>query len=222
MALRGELRTRLQNSRAALTGEQIATAAAHLVDHCLPLLARAAHVAGYLAVEGEMSVTDLLRHCRNQGTITYAPRVAGQALRFLPFDDRSPMRSARFGIQVPDVPDSLAIDPLALDIVLVPLVGFDAGCNRIGMGGGFYDRTFAALRERTPVTNPSKIGRAADSENATAALSAASVPRPESTMLIGCAHARQQVESVLPDWWDVPLDAIVTDEGVIYRPGRSA
>src|SRR5690606_40461575 len=65
----------------------------------------------------------------------------------------------------------------------LPLVAFDARGNRLGMGGGFYDRTFArAPRARTL--------------------------RPR---LVGLAHHFQQVASLPAEPWDIPLDAIATD-----------
>jgi 5-formyltetrahydrofolate cyclo-ligase len=59
----------------------------------------------------------------------------------------------------------------------------------MGMGGGYYDRAFASRRE--------------------------SVEKP---LLIGIAHEQQFVPSVFPDWWDVQLDCVVTEQRVRYRP----
>ena len=69
------------------------------------------------------------------------------------------------------------------DVVLVPLVAFDETGQRLGQGGGFYDRAIAA----------------------------AGASRP---LLIGVAHAFQQVRSVPVEAWDMPLDAVVTEERV--------
>ena len=71
-------------------------------------------------------------------------------------------------------------------VVLAPLVVFDSNCNRIGMGGGFYDRSFEFRK------NPeSKLPR-----------------------LIGVAHEFQKVDQILPEDWDVRLDRIVTDQAI--------
>jgi 5-formyltetrahydrofolate cyclo-ligase len=77
-----------------------------------------------------------------------------------------------------------------LDLMLVPLVGFDGACNRIGMGGGFYDRTLAYLRRRRHWRRP---------------------------RLIGIAHECQRVDRIDPRPWDIPLDAVVTEQGVYRR-----
>lgn len=198
---RNRLRTELRALRATLTPQQVASAALRFTDHCLPLLAEARHIAGYFAIGGELPVAAVLQQCRARGATSYAPIVCGQSLRFLPFDEDTPMRRAHFDIQVPDVPNTLACDPPTMDAVLVPLVGFDADCNRLGMGGGFYDRTFAAHRERDSLEGSAEPSRHSD------------LP-----LLIGCAHSSQQVATVWPDWWDVPLDMVVTDTGVIHRP----
>ena len=96
------------------------------------------------------------------------------------------MRINRFRLPEPDVTDDEMLDPSDLDLVLAPLVVFDAECNRIGMGGGFYDRSFAFRKLESSVT-----------------------PR-----LIGVAHELQRVERLLPEAWDVRLDRIVTDAAI--------
>lgn len=96
----------------------------------------------------------------------------------------------RFGI--PEPVQSRRHPPGILDLVVVPLVGFDAKCNRMGMGGGFYDRCFAHRLARQH-----------------------SGPR-----LVGLAFDCQQVDELPVEPWDVPLDAIVTQSHVFYRPLR--
>jgi 5-formyltetrahydrofolate cyclo-ligase len=88
----------------------------------------------------------------------------------------------------PDVDDSEMLPPEALDLVLAPLVVFDSNRNRIGMGGGFYDRSFAFRKN----------------------------PEHKLPVLIGVAHELQKVDQIVPQEWDVRLDMIVTDRAV-YR-----
>ena len=76
------------------------------------------------------------------------------------------------------------------DVVLVPLTAFDGGCHRLGQGGGFYDRALAAV--------------------------APGAARP---VTVGVAHSFQQVDGVPRDSWDVPLDAVVTDTGLVIAEG---
>ena len=84
--------------------------------------------------------------------------------------------------------DREMLAPDELDLVLAPLVVFDGNRNRIGMGGGFYDRSFA-FRKNSEHTIP---------------------------VLIGVAHEIQKVDRIVPEEWDVQLDMIVTDQA-IYR-----
>ncbi len=76
------------------------------------------------------------------------------------------------------------------DAVLVPLTAFDGQCHRVGQGGGFYDRALASL-----------------------------VPGADRPAAIGVAYSFQQVAEVPRDGWDVPLDAVVTDTGIVIAPG---
>jgi 5-formyltetrahydrofolate cyclo-ligase len=93
------------------------------------------------------------------------------------------MRVNRFRLLEPDVGDDQMLAPRELDLVLAPLVVFDAGRNRIGMGGGYYDRSFAFRKD----------------------------PARTAPVLIGVAHELQKVDSIEPEDWDVRLDKIVTD-----------
>ncbi len=112
--------------------------------------------------------------------------------RYRPVD---PMRPNRFGIQEPQRRGRQLCPAHGLDLVLLPLVGFDTHCNRIGMGGGFYDRSFAFLLRRRYWRRP---------------------------LLIGLAHECQRVDAIERQPWDVPLDAVVTERGIYWGEGRVA
>ena len=188
---RDALRRRLRAARAALDDAARVAAAAAVARQLAPLLEERApaSVAGYVAVGGELDVGEALRGCRARGATTLLPALHGDGLVFLPFDETSVMRANRFGIDEPLVDATARVAPGDVDVVLVPLVGFDEALNRLGMGGGFYDRSFAARRERDAPP-----------------------------LLVGVAHELQRVPSVFPDWWDVPLDVVVTETGVRRRP----
>ncbi len=97
----------------------------------------------------------------------------------------------RYGIKEPLVKSADIIGAERLDLVLMPLVAFDESGNRIGMGGGFYDRTFAFKQSRSE----------------------------KKPYLIGIAHEIQKVDAIAAEHWDVPLTMVVTDKQV-YRPGK--
>jgi 5-formyltetrahydrofolate cyclo-ligase len=99
-----------------------------------------------------------------------------------------PLHPGPYDIPQPD--SGRKVDPHSLDVVLVPLVAADHRGNRVGHGAGFYDRTFAGCR---------------DAEGA-------------GPVLIGICHAFQVVPFLETQPWDVPMDLLVTDAGLV-RPG---
>ncbi len=150
-----------------------------------PLYRNAQHVAGYLAQDGELSLETVFKDCRNQNKSTYLPilrPLPPNRLWFAPFMASSPLTLNRYQIPEPEFQLDRLVAPSRLDLVLFPLVAFDADGGRLGMGGGFYDRTFAHLRYQKQ--------------------------RP---LFVGIAYDEQRVEQSLPmDNWDIPLDAVVT------------
>ncbi|MGQ0585759.1 MAG: 5-formyltetrahydrofolate cyclo-ligase [Gammaproteobacteria bacterium] len=156
-------------SRAALR------AARHLVR--LARACGARHVAAYLALAEEMATQPAIRLLRRHGCRVYVPKLAGARLRFAPL--RGALRRNRFRIAEPVA----GRRPPRLDLVVMPLVAFDASGARLGMGGGYYDRLLAGTRS----------GR-----------------RP---LRVGLAFAAQEIASVPAGCDDARLDAIVTERG---------
>jgi 5-formyltetrahydrofolate cyclo-ligase len=99
--------------------------------------------------------------------------------RWLPHTQR--LQRNRFNIPEPRRARPLAAQQM--QVILLPLTGFDAQGNRLGMGGGFYDRSLRAPRRRHP------------------------------PLLVGVAHTAQQVDELPTEAWDIPLDKVVTDSG---------
>jgi 5-formyltetrahydrofolate cyclo-ligase len=151
----------------------------------------AQHIAFYHAVDGEIDPKPLLDAALAAGKQCYLPVISGEnsdMLSFAPFDSDTKLIKNQWGILEPPQPD-VFIPPTHFDLVLVPLVGFDKNCFRLGMGKGFYDRTFSFK-----IFNRSS--------------------RP---LLVGLAHTEQLVDSFKTESWDVRLDAVITAEK-IYRP----
>jgi 5-formyltetrahydrofolate cyclo-ligase len=149
---------------------------------------QAKHIAVYSAVMGEISLEPVIDHALSREKNIYLPNLDQNSLRFSPYFREQKMRINRYKLPEPDVGDDEMLAPEALDLVLAPLVVFDAMRNRIGMGGGFYDRSFAFRKD----------------------------PVSKTPVLIGVAHELQKVEQLQPEPWDVQLDMIVTDQNV-YR-----
>jgi 5-formyltetrahydrofolate cyclo-ligase len=96
-------------------------------------------VALYRPFDGEVDPEPIAARARIDGSITCYPVVQGSTLGFVPWDGMAPLRAGEFGIEVPDAP---AVDLSTIGLVIVPLVGFDRHCHRLGMGRGYYDATF--------------------------------------------------------------------------------
>lgn len=157
----------------------------------LGVFRRGRHVALYLPMRGEVDLRPCIGAGHRQGARVYVPRIASHRRRrmlFAPWTDGAARRTNAFGIVEPrSVAGARPV--LRLDVVVLPLVGFDSRGNRLGMGAGYYDR---ALRRRL---RPAARWR-----------------RPR---LIGVAYACQQLPAIPASPWDVPLDLVVTERGVI-------
>nr|WP_300313141.1 5-formyltetrahydrofolate cyclo-ligase [Halomonas sp.] len=200
---RSQLRRELRQRRRALSAAQQKAASIALCAQLrsLPELLTARRVALYLPNDGEVDPQPLLGWLRRRGAHAYLPvlrPLANNTLWFVRYDQNTPMVRNRFGIYEPDTRHgahpSRRLPAWALSVILMPLVGFDDQGQRLGMGGGFYDRTLA-------FTHPERGSPG---------------PRPK---LIGLAHEVQRMEKLPVASWDVPLDAIATDMRVI-RPGN--
>lgn len=197
---RRALRRTLRQRRRTISQRQQQDASQRLTQRLrqLPEIQRARHLALYLSNDGEIDPTPLLTWLNRRGVHAYLPvlrPLAENSLWFVHYHPGTPMVTNRFGI--PEPCTRHAAKPArrrpvwALDVILLPLVGFDENGERLGMGGGFYDRTLAATRRGGP--------------------------RPR---LIGVAHDCQGVERLPTAPWDVPLDAIVSERRLII-PGRA-
>jgi len=191
------LRRRLRAVRRALGSRRQRTNAEAIVRRLARwnALRRAGNIALYVAADGEPDVRDLICRLPKRGRRWYLPVLRGHLegrLWFVRHRPGSPLRPNRFGIREPRQ-RRRAIQPVhGLNLVLMPLVGFDARCNRLGMGAGYYDRSLARLRLRRHWHRP---------------------------LLVGVAHECQRVERLAPQPWDVPLDAVVTEAGFYLRSG---
>ncbi|CAM2743187.1 5-formyltetrahydrofolate cyclo-ligase [Legionella steigerwaltii] len=112
----------------------------------------AKQIALYFAINGEIDLDELWKNALLQGKICYFPVLneENSTLSFLPASSDTPFQKNRYGIAEPAVDPNLSIPVEELDLALVPLVAFDVRCNRLGMGAGYYDRTFKG-KENCPL-----------------------------------------------------------------------
>lgn len=153
---------------------------------------RARAIAVYFGIDGEVDLSSVVQHARANGKSVFAPVLARDGLRFIEIGTGNVFRRNRFGI--PEPGDGRRIDPRGLDVVFAPLVAFDTRGNRLGMGKGYYDRSFEFLRLRTRWRRPK---------------------------LIGVGFEFQRIDRLVPHDWDVPLWGAVTDSGVDYFEGTT-
>lgn len=183
------LRLSLRKKRRALNIDQQLIASQHLAEQLSKHTSfiNAKHIALYLANDGEIDPKILLELAVIMGKECYLPALTEHGkLNFLLFRPGDSLTPNHLGINEPNT-NSKQYPANQLDLVLMPLVGFDRLGRRLGMGGGFYDKTFAKL-----------------TSNAS-----------QKPTLIGLAHSCQEVERLQPEPWDIPLDIIVTDKELI-------
>lgn len=193
---RAALRRQLRQARRALTPSQQKRAARALYRHLAqaPVFHRARHLALYLPNDGEIDPRPLMREAQRRGKRVYLPVLKAwprtrMALQWIRKGER--LGRNRFGIREPRPCPGRQRKIWTLDLVLLPLVGFDEHGARLGMGGGFYDRSLAYRARRRAWLKPT---------------------------LLGLAHECQKVDRLEMAAWDVPLQAVVTDGGWYAAP----
>ncbi len=153
------------------------------------IIKEAKHIALYLANNGELDLQPFIRWCWQQNKHIYLPIVhpfSKGHLLFLRYDNNSTLVINQFNIEEPKL-DVRDIKPIQqLDIILTPLVAFDSTGARIGMGGGYYDRTLAKWYEHY------------------------AQDKQYSPAIMGVAHDCQQITKVPHEAWDIPLPKIIT------------
>lgn len=186
---RTRLRADMRQRRLALPARERMVAAEALATHlrALPEMEEAGYVAGYWAVQGEISLHALLSPA--PGFVYCLPCLTvDHRLRFAPWRFGDALVQNRYGIPEPDLMSESLLAPQDMQAVLVPLTAFGACGTRLGAGGGYYDRSFAFLREQ---------------------------PRPARPLLIGVGYDFQEAPELAAESWDVPMDLIVTDARVL-------
>lgn len=155
------------------------------------ILLRAQHIALYLGNDGEICPKALIFRYLKRKKKLFLPvlhPVKKNHMVFCPLTKSTRLKRNHFGILEPDFKRSTYMPPKLLSLVLLPLVAFDTKGNRMGMGGGYYDRAFE-FKQSTSRTSPK---------------------------LIGLAHELQKQETLQTAPWDIPLAAIVTDKEIYH------
>ena len=186
--LRATLRARRQALAAGIRMQAAEAVSEWLLDH--DIFRRSGYVAGYWAMGGELPLHVLQMRLHAEQVWCLPCIQPDNSLRFAPWRAGDLLESNRFGIPEPALAPDSQLDAAGMAVILVPLLGFTRGGSRLGMGGGFYDRSLALHR-----------------------------PGSNSPVLIGVGYAMQELAELPDEPWDVALDAIVTEkELLLCRP----
>ena len=193
----GQIRQQLRAKRCSLTPRQQRQSADRLASTLCAqsFFLRARRVGVYIANDGEIDPSLVVDICLQSGKHCFLPVLYPfnvKRLHFSRYEQHTKLLPNQYGIPEPKLRYRNIVPPWSLDIILLPLVGFDRGGNRIGMGGGYYDRTLAFM---------------------------ASGNKPSPT-LVGLAHSSQEVSSISTQKWDIPVNLIITDREIICARQR--
>jgi len=150
------------------------------------LLLRSSSIATYLANDGEPALNLFIRTCSSTRCRHYLPILDRQRLKFSSYSWGDKLKNNSFNI--PEPTNRHYFPANLFPTILIPLVGFDEQGHRLGMGGGYYDRSLSFM------LNPSC---------------------KKKPLLIGIAYSSQMVSKIERQTWDVPLDAIITELGLM-------
>jgi len=193
ISLRNSIRVSLRHKRRNLSPLKQKLNAKKLATRLLNLrqLKQAKRIAVYLSNDGELNLLELIKQIWKKKKQCYLPvlnKKRSGYLLFLPYYKNQKMVKNRFKIREPIYNNRKSLLAKQLDIILMPLVGFDKQANRIGMGGGYYDRSLSYMEKDTRKR-----------------------PVNQKPLLIGVAHSIQQVDQIPIEHWDVRLDMIMTN-----------
>ncbi|CED72247.1 5-formyltetrahydrofolate cyclo-ligase [Aliivibrio wodanis] len=188
MTSRRHIRQMIRNSRNSLSSLQQTQAAHALVLQCAadPNIQQAHSIAIYLSADGEIDTSLLIEWLWKQEKNIYLPVIhpfCKGHLLFLEYTSETLLVANKYQILEPKLNKNKVIPVNELDLIITPLVAFDHTGNRLGMGGGYYDRTLVNWNQYQ-----------------------------KGPMPIGIAHTCQQVDILPTESWDVPLPRIITPE----------
>lgn len=186
--LKQSLRKKIRSQRNSLSKLEKQVAAKKLLKQFIrsPEFLKCHHIALYISNDSEIDTTPIIKKAWSLGKTCYLPVLSpfSKKLTFVKYTSHSPLKKNRYNISEPYLLKQNIRPAWSLDVILTPLIAFDNNGNRLGMGGGFYDQTFA-------FKNKHKLIK----------------PR-----LIGVAYNFQRQKKIDVEQWDVCLDKAFTDQ----------
>ena len=188
-----ELRAAIRESRQAVPLPYARQAAAKFVELVVGLdwYKSANRIAAYLPFNGDADPLPLMDRAIIDGKQIFVPVIVAKSepLKFEAWTRETKVTENSFHIREPDASET-SICPTELDLVITPLVAFDGQRNRLGVGGGYYDRTFAFLNDIAT--------------------------EDRRTFLVGLGYELQRIKKIDSQKHDVRLDAVVTETGILF------
>lgn len=188
MSTKLALRKTLLTQREQLEATEVQADSLKISEHCIQSqeFTHSQHISIYLAVRNEVDTQAIINAATELHKIIYLPVIhpqRGNQLAFYPYQPGDPLTVNRFGIAEPETAGQTAMMPWELQLIILPVVGFDHRGYRLGHGAGHYDRSLAFVNEMPNATRPA---------------------------LLGLAYDWQEVDQLPTDAWDVPMDGIIT------------
>ncbi len=185
-SIMNNLRTRIKEKRSQLSSDNVDRLGEAIFRNILDsnILNDKKRIAIYYSVNNEVTTEQIIKHLWAENKELFLPIIKFNQLMFGSYKSGDNLNNNKFGIPEPvtRTEDLIAAD--ILDLVIVPLVAFDSNCNRLGMGGGYYDRALAFKQTSSKTHSP---------------------------LLIGLAYELQKVNALEINSWDIPMDGIISE-----------
>lgn len=182
-------RLSLLQQRKILTKQVIADHSTAICNQLINLseFQKSQMIGVYWPLTGEIDTHSIISKCWELAKVCYLPKIGvNLQMDFCRYDKDTTLKINQ--MKIPEPINKEMLSPTDLDLVLIPLVAFDAKGHRLGFGAGYYDRCFA-FRKNLLMAKP---------------------------WLVGLAHSFQEVNAIHSDPWDVNLDLVLTEKNVIY------
>ena len=186
LPIMNNLRTRIKEKRDQLSNDNVVRLGKAIFRNILDanILKDKKRIAIYYSVNNEVTTSQIIKHLWTKNKELFLPMINLNQLMFGPYKSGDNLSKNKFGIPEPTTRTEKLITADILDLVIVPLVAFDSDCNRLGMGGGFYDRALAFKKTSSETSSP---------------------------LLIGLAYELQKVKTLKINSWDIPMDGIISE-----------
>ena len=184
------IRTNLINQRKSLPTSEQKAASHEIVEKAkkIPFFQESQLIAFYKPINGEVNCNELIEYAWQQNKTVLLPVLTANFMKFVSYEDHHVLVENHYGIKEPVATPENTYKASDLDLVFVPLVGFDTQKNRLGMGKGYYDKTFSFRREESS--------------------------KSKKPFLVGLAYGFQKVDEIHTHPWDVSLDMVITEKAI--------